>query len=64
MLLVGDLFIFLIMVVDNLLFESRLFEDEFMVGLYGGGESFTIRVKYRDGCYIELCQCENSTRKL
>lgn len=52
------------MVVSNVIFEARSFEDEFMVGFYDGGESFTNRVKYRDGYYIEQCWCEHSTRRL
>lgn len=63
MLLVEDLFSFLIMVVDNVIFEARSFEDEFMVCFYGRGESFSKKGKSRDGCYIEQCRCEHSTKK-
>lgn len=62
--MVRELLSFLIMVVSNVIFEARSFEDEFMVGFYDGGESFTNRVKYRDGYYIEQCWCEHSTRRL
>lgn len=52
------------MVVDDVIFEDKVFEDELMVRFYGGGESFTNMVKSYDGRYIEKCRCEHSTRKL
>lgn len=40
MFLVGDLFSLIIMVVDNEVFKVEAFDNEFMIGFYGGGWRF------------------------
>lgn len=41
------------MIIDNEVFETKVFNNKFVVSFYGGGESFTKRVQSRDGFYVE-----------
>lgn len=51
--LVGDLFNFLIMVVDYVIFEAKVFEDELIIDFCCDDESFMCRLKSRSSYYVE-----------
>lgn len=54
--------VFFFMVIHYEVLKAKAFNNNFMVGFYGGGEYFTKRTQSRDGCYVKQGWREHSTK--
>lgn len=52
------------MMVDNEVLKLEVFDNEFMIGFYGGCEGFTKTVQSREGYYVEQSWGKHSIREL
>lgn len=62
--MVGNFFVFLVVVVDYEVLKAKAFNDKVVVDFYGGGEDFTKRIQPSDDCYIKQGQHKHPTSKL